>query len=37
MPREQMLTEWPALEGEDIPQALTYAAWSATERVLEVA
>jgi uncharacterized protein (DUF433 family) len=37
MTREQMLTEWPDLEAEDIRQALTYAAWSATERVLEVA
>jgi uncharacterized protein (DUF433 family) len=34
---EQLLGEWPELEAEDVHQALTYAAWSTTERVLEVA
>jgi uncharacterized protein (DUF433 family) len=34
---EQLLAEWPDLEAEDVRQALTYAAWSVTERVLEVA
>lgn len=34
---EQLLAEWPDLEADDVRQALAYAAWSVTERVLEVA
>lgn len=34
---QEILSEWPELEEEDIRQALAYAAWSAGERVLEVA
>lgn len=37
MSTEQVLAEWPDLEVEDVRQALAYAAWSVTERVLEVA
>jgi len=31
---EEVLEEWPELELEDIYQALGYAAWTTTERVL---
>jgi len=31
---EEILEEWPELELEDIYQALGYAAWAMTERVL---
>ena len=31
---EEILEEWPELELEDIYQALGYAAWTTTERVL---
>jgi uncharacterized protein (DUF433 family) len=31
---EEVLEEWPELELEDIYQALGYAAWAMTERVL---
>ena len=34
---EAILREWPELEPEDIRQALTFAAWSAGERVTEIA
>jgi len=30
----EALEEWPELELEDIYQALGYAAWAMTERVL---
>jgi uncharacterized protein (DUF433 family) len=33
---EEILKEWPELEREDIRQALRYAAWAMTERVLEL-
>ena len=31
---EEILKEWPELELEDVYQALGYAAWAMTERVL---
>lgn len=31
---EEVLEEWPELELEDIHQALGYAAWAMTERIL---
>jgi uncharacterized protein (DUF433 family) len=31
---EQLLTEYPDLQAEDVRQALTYAAWLAEERVI---
>ena len=31
---DEVLEEWPELELEDIYQALGYAAWAMTERVL---
>ncbi|OGL47466.1 MAG: hypothetical protein A2161_17200 [Candidatus Schekmanbacteria bacterium RBG_13_48_7] len=34
---EEILTEWPELEEEDIHQALGYAAWAMEERRLPVA
>lgn len=34
---QEVLAEWPDLEETDIRQALAYAAWSAGERVLNVA
>lgn len=37
MTQDEILAEWPELEVDDLRQALAYAAWSATERVLEVA
>lgn len=37
MTEAEVLGEWPELEPEGLRQALSYAAWSATERVLEVA
>lgn len=33
---EEILKEWPELEREDIQQALEYAAWVMSERVLEL-
>ena len=35
--REELKREYPELEEEDIRQALTLAAWSVGEQVLEVA
>ena len=37
MTHAEILTEWPDLEEDDIRQALAYAAWSASDKVLEVA
>jgi uncharacterized protein (DUF433 family) len=37
MSHSEILAEWPELEEEDIRQALAYAAWSASDKVLEVA
>jgi uncharacterized protein (DUF433 family) len=37
MTHAEVLAEWPELEEEDIRQALAYAAWSASDKVLEVA
>jgi uncharacterized protein (DUF433 family) len=37
MTPDEVLVEWPELEADDLRQALAYAAWSATERVLDVA
>lgn len=34
---EELLTEYPYLEREDILQALRYAAWLAEEREIELA
>jgi uncharacterized protein (DUF433 family) len=31
---DEILQEWPELEGEDIYQALGYAAWVMEERVI---
>jgi uncharacterized protein (DUF433 family) len=31
---EQLLSEYPDLQAEDVRQALTYAAWLAGERVI---
>lgn len=33
-PREEILEGYPALESEDIDQALQYAAWLASEQVI---
>jgi len=33
---EQLLTDYPYLEREDIPEALRYAAWRAEEREIEL-
>jgi uncharacterized protein (DUF433 family) len=33
----EILAEWTELEAEDLLQALAYAAWSASDKVLEVA
>lgn len=33
---EEILKEWPELEREDILEALGYAAWAMTERVLSL-
>lgn len=35
MSREEMLSEWPELEPEDVDQALAYAASMASEKILE--
>lgn len=32
--REEILNEYPDLEGEDIQQALAYAAWLAREQII---
>jgi len=37
MTHAEILAEWTELEEEDIRQALAYAAWSASDKVLEVA
>ena len=37
MTTAETLSEWPELEEEDIRQSLAYAAWLASDRVLEVA
>jgi uncharacterized protein (DUF433 family) len=37
MTHAEILAEWPDLQEEDIRQALAYAAWSASDKVLEVA
>jgi uncharacterized protein (DUF433 family) len=34
MTTEEVLTEWPELEAEDIRQALGYAAWAMDERLV---
>ena len=34
---DEILSEWPELEEEDIHQALGYAAWAMEERILPVA
>jgi len=34
MTMEEILTEWPCLEREDIQQALGYAAWAMEERIV---
>ena len=36
MGEAEILAEWPELEPEDIRQALAYAAWATSERVLEL-
>ena len=36
MSEAEILREWPELEADDIRQALAYAAWATTERVLEL-
>ena len=33
---EEILTEWPELEREDILEALGYAAWAMEERIVPV-
>lgn len=33
---DDILQEWPELEKEDILQALEYAAWILSEKVLEI-
>ena len=37
MTTAEILAEWPDLEEEDIRQSLQYAAWLASDRVLDVA
>jgi uncharacterized protein (DUF433 family) len=37
MSQAEILAEWTELEAEDLLQALAYAAWSASDKVLEVA
>ena len=37
MTHAEILAEWAELEEEDIRQALAFAAWSASDKVLEVA
>jgi uncharacterized protein (DUF433 family) len=37
MSHDEILAEWPELEEEDIRQALAYAAWSVSDKVLDVA
>ena len=37
MTSEEILGEWSELEPDDIRQALAYAAWSASDRVLDMA
>ena len=37
MSHDEILVEWPELEEEDIRQALAYAAWSVSDKVLDVA
>ena len=36
MTEADMLREWPELEPDDIRQALAYAAWTTSDRVLEL-
>ena len=36
MTEADILKEWPELESEDIRQSLAYAAWTTSERVLEL-
>lgn len=33
---KEILADYPELEGEDITQALEYAAWTVSEKVLAV-
>jgi uncharacterized protein (DUF433 family) len=33
---KEILADYPELEGEDITQALEYAAWTVSEKVLPV-
>jgi uncharacterized protein (DUF433 family) len=37
MTHAEILGEWPDLEEADIRQALAFAAWSTSDKVLEVA
>ena len=37
MRHAEILSEWTELEEEDIRQALAYAAWCASDKVLGVA
>jgi uncharacterized protein (DUF433 family) len=37
MSTEELLAEFPDLNQEDVRQALAFAAWAVSERVLEVA
>ncbi len=36
MTTDDILNQWPELEKEDILQALEYAAWVTSEKVLEI-
>jgi uncharacterized protein (DUF433 family) len=37
MSQAEILAEWTELEEDDIRQALAYAAWAASDKVLDVA
>jgi uncharacterized protein (DUF433 family) len=37
MSHAEILAEWTELEEDDIRQALAYAAWAASDKVLDVA
>jgi uncharacterized protein (DUF433 family) len=37
MTHAEILVEWPELDEHDIREALAYAAWSTSDKVLEVA
>jgi len=36
MTMDEILREWPELEGEDIYQALGYASWAMEERIVPI-